>query len=120
MLYSGLGLLVFWFLYKRIAFYTPGFFKFNSDALTINTKKFINQIPISNITKIELIDSVDSNENTKGKFIVVIYQRNSAAYQFTLKVYDDCFSLIDNLLKYDSLRDHVKSLNKTFLSESNI
>ena len=117
-LYSGIGFLIFRFLYKYVAFYKTGFFGFDSDRLTISTKKIIYPIPISSISKIELIDPVDFNDNTKGKFIVVIYQRNSNPLQFQLKVYDDCFSLIDNLLKHDSLKDRIKNLNKTYLSET--
>jgi hypothetical protein len=119
-LYSGIGLFIFWFLYKYIASYKPGSFSFNSGTFTISTKDIIYQILISDITKIELIDPVDRNEDTGIKFIVVIYLRNSDPFRFQLKVYNDCFAVIENLTKYDSLKDRIKSLDKAFLSDSSM
>jgi hypothetical protein len=118
LLYSGIGLLIFWFLNKYIAFYKTGIFIFNSDNFTINTAKDRNQISVSNISKIELIDPVDYKDELKEKFIVVIQERNTDSFQFQLKEYNDCFSFIDELVKYDGLRDRIKNLNKTFLSDA--
>jgi hypothetical protein len=118
LLYSGIGLLIFWFLNKYIAFYKTGIFIFNSDNFTINTAKDRNQISVSNISKIELIDPVDYKDELKEKFIVVIQERNTESFQFQLKEYNDCFSFIDELVKYDGLRDRIKNLNKTFLSDA--
>lgn len=119
-LYSGSGLLIFWVLYKYAAFSNKGLVIFKPDVVTISTNKSIYQIPVSSINKIELIDPVDYKDDFKVKFIVVIYSQNDENFRFQLKEYNDCINFIDTLATYDVLRNRIKSLNKTFLSESSI
>lgn len=119
-LYSGIGLLIFWLLYKNAAFNDKGLVVFKPDVVAISTNKSIYQIPVSSINKIELIDPVDYKDDFKGKFIVVIYSQNDENFRFQLKQYNDCINFIDTLATYDILRNRIKNLNKTFLSDSSI
>ena len=108
-LYSGIGFLVFRFLYKYIVITRAGFLRFNATSISLSTKKSIYEIPISNITSIKLIDPEDMNEIPRGEFFVIIYRENSDPIQFKLREYYDSDSVVDNLLKYESLKNHIKN-----------
>ena len=118
--YSSIGFIIFLILYKKIAIYSSGIFSFNADTILISTKNKISQIPIQSITRIELINPTNRDEDYIGKFFVVIHQRNGDILHFRLKEYLDSDSFIDHLLTHDNLKYHIKELNRTFLSEENI
>ncbi len=107
--WSGVGFLLFRYLYKHIIIKQPAILTFSPTSIIIKTKKFIYQIPILNIEDIKLIDPTDLDDFPKGEFFVIIYQVKSKSYQFQLNDYSDSDSFIDNLLKYDTLKNHIKN-----------
>ncbi len=118
--YSSIAFIIFLVLYKKIAIYISGTFSFNADTVIISTNKTISQIPILSITRIELINPTNKDDDYIGKFFVVIHQHNGDILHFRLKEYSDSDSFIDHLLSHDSLKFHIKELNRTFLSDENI
>lgn len=105
----AIGFVLFRYLYKRVIIIQGAFLNFTLNEIIIKTKKTIYQIPILEIENIKLIDPTDLDDFPKGKFFVIIYQVNSKTMQFQLNEYSDADSFIDNLLKYDTLKNHIKS-----------
>lgn len=119
-LYSGVGFLIFYFLYKKVAIYRNAILYFEEENIHVRTKKKNIKISVPDILNIEIIDPMNLRSESKEQFNVVIYRISDKPIVFRLNEYNQSYELIDNFLKYESLASKIKNLDNTFLSEENI
>lgn len=119
-LYSGVGFLIFYFLYKKIAIYRNAVLYFEEENICIRSKKKIIRVHVPDILNIEIIDPMNFRNESKEQFSVVIYRLLEKPIVFRLREYSESYDIIDNFLSYEKLTSKIKNLDHTFLSEENI
>jgi hypothetical protein len=108
--YSAVGCPILFFSYKHLFINQKAFLSFNQKGIVIFTNKNVIQIPAIEIARIEFVDPSDINEMPRGKFFLIIYKRNLETINIRLKDYNDSDEIIDNIIKYNNLKDHLKDI----------